>query len=94
MTSQDQEAHVMKKTIGVIDKEKDFLQEAVDEKTEKIANLQENLANKVCHCYIWLSSIWTEKMISFSVSNMQLLPVYKLTPRLYLVIYLNFILPR
>ncbi|XP_037018171.2 centrosomal protein of 135 kDa [Artibeus jamaicensis] len=46
MTSQDQEAHVMKKTIGVIDKEKDFLQEAVDEKTEQIANLQENLANK------------------------------------------------
>lgn len=48
MTSQDEEAHVMKKTIGVIDKEKDFLQETVDEKTEKIANLQENLANKVC----------------------------------------------
>ncbi|XP_058403103.1 centrosomal protein of 135 kDa isoform X2 [Diceros bicornis minor] len=46
MTSQDEEAHVMKKTIGVIDKEKDFLQETVDEKTEKIANLQENLANK------------------------------------------------
>ncbi|XP_014403982.1 PREDICTED: centrosomal protein of 135 kDa isoform X4 [Myotis brandtii] len=46
MTSQDQEAHVMKKTIGVIDKEKDFLQETVDEKTEQIANLQENLANK------------------------------------------------
>ncbi|XP_053779112.1 centrosomal protein of 135 kDa isoform X2 [Desmodus rotundus] len=46
MTSQDQEAHVMKKTIGVIDKEKDFLQEAVDEKTELIANLQESLANK------------------------------------------------
>lgn len=50
MTSQDQEAHVMKKTIGVIDKEKDFLQETVDEKTEQIANLQENLANKVCAC--------------------------------------------
>ncbi|KAB1282537.1 Centrosomal protein of 135 kDa [Camelus dromedarius] len=46
MTSQDEEAHVMKKTIGVIDKEKDILQETVDEKTEKIANLQENLANK------------------------------------------------
>ncbi|XP_019519899.1 PREDICTED: centrosomal protein of 135 kDa [Hipposideros armiger] len=46
MTSQDEEAHVMKKTIGVIDKEKDFLQETVDEKTELIANLQENLANK------------------------------------------------
>ncbi|XP_027456230.1 centrosomal protein of 135 kDa [Zalophus californianus] len=46
MTSQNEEAHVMKKTIGVIDKEKDFLQETVDEKTEKIANLQENLANK------------------------------------------------
>nr|XP_008510991.1 PREDICTED: centrosomal protein of 135 kDa [Equus przewalskii]XP_008510992.1 PREDICTED: centrosomal protein of 135 kDa [Equus przewalskii]XP_008510993.1 PREDICTED: centrosomal protein of 135 kDa [Equus przewalskii] len=46
MTSQDEEAHVMKKTIGVIDQEKDFLQETVDEKTEKIANLQENLANK------------------------------------------------
>ncbi|XP_054543906.1 centrosomal protein of 135 kDa [Talpa occidentalis] len=46
MTSQNEEAHVMKKTIGAIDKEKDFLQETVDEKTEKIANLQENLANK------------------------------------------------
>ncbi|KAF0883251.1 CP135 protein, partial [Crocuta crocuta] len=46
MTSQSEEAHVMKKTIGAIDKEKDFLQETVDEKTEKIANLQENLANK------------------------------------------------
>lgn len=50
MTSQNEEAHVMKKTIGVIDKEKDFLQETVDEKTEKIANLQENLASKVCDC--------------------------------------------
>ncbi|XP_034527662.1 centrosomal protein of 135 kDa isoform X3 [Ailuropoda melanoleuca] len=46
MTSQNEEAHLMKKTIGVIDKEKDFLQETVDEKTEKIANLQENLVNK------------------------------------------------
>ncbi|XP_069868330.1 centrosomal protein of 135 kDa [Dipodomys merriami] len=46
MTSQNEEVHVMKKTIGVIDKEKDILQETVDEKTEKIANFQENLANK------------------------------------------------
>lgn len=46
MTSQSEEAHAMKKTIGVIDKEKDFLQETVDEKTEKIANLQESLASK------------------------------------------------
>nr|XP_012613710.1 centrosomal protein of 135 kDa [Microcebus murinus]XP_012613711.1 centrosomal protein of 135 kDa [Microcebus murinus]XP_012613712.1 centrosomal protein of 135 kDa [Microcebus murinus]XP_012613713.1 centrosomal protein of 135 kDa [Microcebus murinus]XP_012613714.1 centrosomal protein of 135 kDa [Microcebus murinus]XP_012613715.1 centrosomal protein of 135 kDa [Microcebus murinus] len=46
MTSQDEEAHVMKKTIGVIDKEKDFLQDTVDEKTEKIANLQENIVTK------------------------------------------------
>ncbi|KFO26485.1 Centrosomal protein of 135 kDa [Fukomys damarensis] len=46
MTSQNEEAHAMKKTIGVIDKEKDFLQETVDEKTEKIANLQEILASK------------------------------------------------
>ncbi|XP_049645916.1 centrosomal protein of 135 kDa [Suncus etruscus] len=46
MTSQNEEAHVMKKTIGAIDKEKDYLQETVDEKTEKIAKLQENLANK------------------------------------------------
>ncbi|XP_013374010.1 PREDICTED: centrosomal protein of 135 kDa isoform X2 [Chinchilla lanigera] len=46
MTSQSEEAHVMKKTIGVIDKEKDFLQETVDDKTEKIANLQEVLAAK------------------------------------------------
>lgn len=46
MTSQDEEAHVMKKTIGVIDKEKDLLQETVDEKTEKIENLQKHLTNK------------------------------------------------
>uniref|UniRef100_A0A8D1QUN2 Centrosomal protein 135 n=1 Tax=Sus scrofa TaxID=9823 RepID=A0A8D1QUN2_PIG len=46
MTSQNEEAHMMKKTIGVIDKEKDILQETVDEKTEKIANLHEILANK------------------------------------------------
>lgn len=46
MTSQSEEVHAMKKTIGVIDKEKDFLQETVDEKTEKIANLQESLASK------------------------------------------------
>ncbi|KAM6150678.1 centrosomal protein of 135 kDa [Erethizon dorsatum] len=46
MTSQNEEAHVMKKTIGVIDKEKDFLQETVDDKTEKIADLQEVLASK------------------------------------------------
>ncbi|KAK2492055.1 hypothetical protein MC885_007756 [Smutsia gigantea] len=46
MTSQDEEAHIMKKTIDVIDKEKDLLQETVDEKTEKIANLQEHLNNK------------------------------------------------
>lgn len=52
ISSQDEEAHVMKKTIGVIDKEKDFLQETVDEKTEKMAKLQENLASKVCYCCV------------------------------------------
>ncbi|XP_057628705.1 centrosomal protein of 135 kDa isoform X2 [Chionomys nivalis] len=46
MTSQSEEAHALKKTIGVIDKEKDFLQETVDEKTEKIASLQESLTSK------------------------------------------------
>ncbi|KAK7831810.1 hypothetical protein U0070_016440 [Myodes glareolus] len=46
MTSQSEEAHALKKTIGMIDKEKDFLQEAVDEKTEKIASLQESLTSK------------------------------------------------
>ncbi|XP_051026259.1 centrosomal protein of 135 kDa [Acomys russatus] len=46
MTSQNEEAHSMKKTIGVIDKEKDFLQETVDEKTEQIASLQESLLSK------------------------------------------------
>lgn len=50
MTSQSEEAHALKKTIGVIDKEKDFLQETVDEKTEKIASLQESLTSKVCIC--------------------------------------------
>ncbi|KAL1789866.1 centrosomal protein of 135 kDa [Sigmodon hispidus] len=46
VASQTEDAHAMKKTIGVIDKEKDFLQETVDEKTEKIASLQESLASK------------------------------------------------
>lgn len=51
MASQSEEAHTLKKTIGMIDKEKDFLQETVDEKTEKIASLQESLTSKVCiHC--------------------------------------------
>lgn len=44
---QSEETHSMKKTIGVIDKEKDILQETVDEKTEKIASLQESLLSKV-----------------------------------------------
>lgn len=48
MTVQNEETQAMKKTIGMIDKEKDFLQETVDEKTEKIANLQESLLSKVC----------------------------------------------
>lgn len=50
MTVQSEETHSMKKTIGVIDKEKDILQETVDEKTEKIASLQESLLGKVCVC--------------------------------------------
>lgn len=71
MTSQSEEAHAMKKTIGVIDKEKDFLQETVDEKTEKIANLQESLASKVCICHTF-SGISAQETV-FSTWNMEFL---------------------
>lgn len=39
---------MLRSTISVLDKEKDSLQETVDEKTERIACLDDNLANKVC----------------------------------------------
>uniref|UniRef100_A0A8C8E7E5 Centrosomal protein 135 n=1 Tax=Otus sunia TaxID=257818 RepID=A0A8C8E7E5_9STRI len=45
-TSQDEAVNVLKSTITVLDKEKDSLQETVDEKTERIACLDDNLANK------------------------------------------------
>lgn len=39
---------MLRSTINVLDKEKDNLQEIIDEKTEKNAYLDDNLANKVC----------------------------------------------
>lgn len=39
---------MLRSTISVLDKEKDSLQETVDEKTERIACLDDNLANRVC----------------------------------------------
>lgn len=47
-TSQDEAVSVLRSTISVLDKEKDSLQETVDEKTERIACLDDNLANRVC----------------------------------------------
>lgn len=47
-TSHDEAVNVLRSTITVLDKEKDSLQETVDEKTERIACLDDNLANKVC----------------------------------------------
>lgn len=46
--SQDETVNVLRSTISVLDKEKDSLQETVDEKTERIACLEDNLVNKVC----------------------------------------------
>ncbi|KAJ7410493.1 Testis-specific protein 10 protein [Willisornis vidua] len=46
-TSQDEAMNLLRSTIAVLDKEKDSLQETVDEKTERIACLDDNLANKV-----------------------------------------------
>lgn len=63
---QSEETHAMKKTIGVMDKEKDFLQETVDEKTEKIANLQESLLSKVCIRPMLLAS-QQESLVSLHV---------------------------
>ncbi|OXB55054.1 hypothetical protein ASZ78_015069 [Callipepla squamata] len=45
-TSQDEAVNVLRSTITVLDKEKDHLQETVDEKTERIACLDDNLTNK------------------------------------------------
>lgn len=64
MASQSEETQAMKKTIDVIDKEKDFLQETVDEKTEKIASLQDSLTSKVGVCH--LSSRVSAGDMSFS----------------------------
>lgn len=47
-TSQEEAVSVLRSTISVLDKEKDSLQETVDEKTERIACLDDNLANRVC----------------------------------------------
>lgn len=47
-TSHDEAVNVLRSTITVLDKEKDSLQETVDEKTERIACLDDNIANKVC----------------------------------------------
>lgn len=56
-TSQDEAVSVLRNTISVLDKEKDNLQETVDEKTERIACLDDNLANKVCALQVLLCSL-------------------------------------
>lgn len=45
--TQEETIAVLRSTINVLDKEKDTLQESIDEKTERIACLDDNLANKV-----------------------------------------------
>ncbi|KAJ7326713.1 hypothetical protein JRQ81_016472 [Phrynocephalus forsythii] len=44
--TQEDTIRVLRSTINVLDKEKDNLQESIDEKTEKTAYLEDNLANK------------------------------------------------
>ncbi|NWI27445.1 CP135 protein, partial [Sula dactylatra] len=59
-TSQDEAVSVLRSTITVLDKEKDSLQETVDEKTERIACLDDNLANKektITHLRLTLSEL-------------------------------------
>ncbi|XP_051820501.1 centrosomal protein of 135 kDa [Antechinus flavipes] len=60
ITSQDDELVALKNTICVIDKEKDYLQEVVDEKTEKIASSEDNIATKektISHLQVTLSDV-------------------------------------
>lgn len=38
---------MLQNTISALDREKDNLQETVDEKTERLAALEDNLSNKV-----------------------------------------------
>lgn len=66
-TSQDEAVNVLRSTITVLDKEKDNLQETVDEKTERIACLDDNLANKVCAVKILLYALILgfSKLLSF-----------------------------
>jgi len=66
-TSQDEAVNVLRSTITVLDKEKDNLQETVDEKTEKIACLDDNLANKVCAVKVLLYALFLgfSKLLSF-----------------------------
>uniref|UniRef100_A0A8C5S1R2 Centrosomal protein of 135 kDa n=1 Tax=Laticauda laticaudata TaxID=8630 RepID=A0A8C5S1R2_LATLA len=44
--SQNESLILLRSTVNALDKEKDSLQESIDEKTEKIAYLEDNLANK------------------------------------------------
>lgn len=61
-TNQDETISVLRSTINFLDKEKDSLQESVDEKTEKIACLDDNWANKekiilhLCQTVSWSPS--------------------------------------
>uniref|UniRef100_A0A4W3IKG4 Centrosomal protein 135 n=1 Tax=Callorhinchus milii TaxID=7868 RepID=A0A4W3IKG4_CALMI len=45
-SAQRDEMNLLRSTISALDKEKDFLQEAMDEKTERVANLEDNMAKK------------------------------------------------
>lgn len=46
-SSQNETVILLRSTVNALDKEKDSLQESIDEKTERIAYLEDNLANKV-----------------------------------------------
>uniref|UniRef100_A0A8C6ZLR4 Centrosomal protein 135 n=1 Tax=Nothoprocta perdicaria TaxID=30464 RepID=A0A8C6ZLR4_NOTPE len=56
--------NVLRTTITVLDKEKDNLQETVDEKTERIACLDDNLANKVCDTILFCIPYGLKDMLS------------------------------
>ncbi|PIN97695.1 hypothetical protein AB205_0032800 [Aquarana catesbeiana] len=46
VSTQTTEIAMLRNTVSVLDKEKDKLQETVDEKTERVACLEDNLENK------------------------------------------------
>ncbi|XP_028932847.1 centrosomal protein of 135 kDa isoform X2 [Ornithorhynchus anatinus] len=60
ITCQDEEVNTLKRAVCVLDREKDHLQETVDEKTERLACLDDNLANKekaIAHLKLTLTEL-------------------------------------